>query len=239
MNIDTDSLPYENLPQFIDEAEILMKYLQNMNYAKLKELWRCNDSIAKLNFQRLQNMDLRSNLTPSILSFHGIQYQYMAPGVFEHRHNKYIQKHLRILSGFYGLLRPFDGVIPYRLEMQAKLKVGDYKDLYDFWADKLACQLCSETNTILNLASKEYSKAVSAHLTNSVRFITCTFGELIGEKVIAKGTLCKMARGEMIRWMAEHNINDPDELKEFNHLEYIYCGELSNDDNYIFINRRP
>ena len=79
MNIDTDSLPYENLPQFINEAEILMKCLQVMDYDELKELWRCNDSIAKLNYQRLQGMDVRHNLTPAGLSFQGILSQYMAP----------------------------------------------------------------------------------------------------------------------------------------------------------------
>lgn len=238
MNIDTDSLPYENLPQFINEAEILMKCLQAMDYDELKELWRCNDSIAKLNYQRLQGMDLRHNLTPAVLSFQGIQYQYMAPGVFENKHYEYIQKHLRILSGFYGLLRPFDGVTPYRLEMQASLKFADYQNLYDFWGDRLARQLCAETNIILNLASKEYSMAVSTHLPTSVPLITCTFGELRGGKVISKGTHCKMARGEMVRWMAEHNITDPEELKGFNCLEYIYSYELSTEDNFVFINHR-
>ena len=235
MNIDTDSLPCESLPQFIDESEILLNRLRSMNYAQLKALWSCSDSLAKLNYKRIQEMDLYRNLTPAILSFEGIQYQYMAPGVFEKDHYSYINEHLRILSGFYGLLCPFDGVTPYRLEMQAKLSVGGGKDLYDFWADKLAQQLCSETDLILNLASKEYSKAVSAYLPKTVRFITCTFGELREDKVIQKGTLCKMARGEMVRWLAEHQITNPQEIKKFDRLEYKYCDSLSDSDNIMFV----
>lgn len=235
MNIDTDSLPYESLPQFIGESEILLNRLRSMNYAQLKAMWSCSDSLAKLNYKRIQEMDLYRNLTPAILSFEGIQYQYMAPGVFEKDHYSYINEHLRILSGFYGLLCPFDGVTPYRLEMQAKLSVGGGKDLYDFWADKLAQQLCSETDLILNLASKEYSKAVSAYLPKTVRFITCTFGELREDKVIQKGTLCKMARGEMVRWLAEHQITNPQEIKKFDRLEYKYCDSLSDSDNIMFV----
>ena len=145
MNTDTDSLPYERLPQFLGEAEKLQRRLRGMDYAGLKSLWRCNASIAAFNYKRVQTMDLRSNLTPAILAYEGIQYQYMAPSVFEDRQFAYIGEHLRILSGFYGLLRPFDGVTPYRLEMQARLPVDGYKNLYAFWGDRLARQLRAET----------------------------------------------------------------------------------------------
>ena len=237
MNNDTDSLPHESLPCFIDEAEKLLHVLQGMNYAALKSLWRCNDAIASLNDDRLQGMDLHSNLTPALLAYEGIQYQYMAPSVFEDGHFDYLNGHLRILSGFYGLLRPFDGVRPYRLEMQAKLSLGNSKDLYTFWGDKLARQLCTETDFILNLASKEYSKAVSAHLPQSVRFLTCTFGELNGSKVIEKGTLCKMARGEMVRWLAENNITDPEGIKGFDRQGYAYHKEFSTNDHLVFVKK--
>jgi len=239
MNDDPDSLPYESLPLFLEEAETILHVLQGMDYLSLKALWRCNDAIASLNFERLQRMDLRRNLTPAILSFEGIQYQYMAPSVFENNDIAYINERLRILSGFYGLLRPFDGVRAYRLEMQAKLAVNGAKDLYAFWGNKLAHQLCSETNLILNLASKEYSKAVSSHLPPSVRFLTCTFGEMIDGKVIEKGTLCKMARGEMVRWLAENAITDPNDIKAFDRQGYVYHRDLSTNNHYVFIKRRP
>lgn len=237
MNVDTNSLPYESLPQFLNETERLLRRLRNMDYAGLKALWRCNDSIAGFNDKRVQTMDLHGNLTPTILAYEGIQYQYMAPGVFTDSQFTYIKEHLRILSGFYGLLRPFDGVAPYRLEMQAKLQIDGFKDLYAFWGDKPAYQLCTETNTILNLASKEYSKVISAYLPRSVRFITCTFGEWKEGRIIEKGTLCKMARGELVRWLAENNITAPQDITGFDRLGYTYCKEHSCPDSFVFIKR--
>ena len=132
MNTDTDSLPWRDLPRFLSRAEQLCRRLQEMDRAALKKLWNCNDRIAALNVQRLEHMDLRHNLTPAVLAYEGIQYQYMAPGVFTDQEFAYIQEHLRILSGFYGILRPFDGVTPYRLEMQAKLSMDEAKDLYTY-----------------------------------------------------------------------------------------------------------
>ena len=131
---------------------------------ELKNLWKCNDQIAALNIQRLQNMDLHNRLTPAVLAYEGIQYQYIAPGVFTEQAFSYIQEHLRILSGFYGVLRPFDGVTPYRLEMQAKLKLDEAKNLYGFWGDSIAKHILKETDCIVNLASKEYSECVSRYL---------------------------------------------------------------------------
>ena len=137
MNTDLDSLPPEALPQFLKQTERLMSALQAMSPKELQTLWKCNDAIAGLNVERLRNMDLRHRLTPAVLVYEGIQYRYMAPSVFEIDQFVYIQEHLRILSGFYGLLRPFDGVTPYRLEMQARLSVDGHKDLYGFWGTKL------------------------------------------------------------------------------------------------------
>ena len=154
MNVDTDSLPWRDLPVFLPKTQQLCTQLQRMTDAELKKLWKCNDSIAALNIQRLRNMDLHSRLTPAVLAYEGIQYQYMAPGVFTEQAFQYIQEHLRILSGFYGILKPFDGVTPYRLEMQAKLRVGECKDLYAYWGDSLAKALLEETDCIVNLASK-------------------------------------------------------------------------------------
>lgn len=132
MRIDTDTLDYNQLPHFIKDTEILMEYLKGLSYEDLRAIWKCNDKIATLNYERIQNMDLYCNLTPAILSFEGIQYQYMAPVVFQTDEYQYIEEHLRILSGFYGMLRPFDGVVPYRLEMQANLKGDKLNSLYDF-----------------------------------------------------------------------------------------------------------
>ena len=235
MNVDTDSLPWRDLPVFLPKTQQLCTQLQRMTDAELKKLWKCNDSIAALNIQRLRNMDLHSRLTPAVLAYEGIQYQYMAPGVFTEQAFQYIQEHLRILSGFYGILKPFDGVTPYRLEMQAKLRVGECKDLYAYWGDSLAKALLEETDCIVNLASKEYSVCISKYLPADVRFITCVFGEEKDGKVIEKGTMCKMARGEMVRYMAENRIEEPEQLMAFDRLNYRFDANRSDDKIFVFI----
>ena len=238
MKVDTDSFPYRDLPVFLSNTEEICGELQSMSYEELKKLWKCNDQIAQLNVRRLREMDLLGRLTPAVLAYEGIQYQYMAPGVFTDQEFGYIQEHLRILSGFYGILRPFDGVTPYRLEMQAKLKIGACKDLYAYWGDRLAQTLCAESNCILNLASREYSICVSKYLPDTARFITCVFGEENDGKVIEKGTMCKMARGEMVRFMAQYQIENPDQIKSFDRLNYRFDESRSDDSTYIFLRDR-
>ena len=238
MKVDTDSFPYRDLPVFLSNTEEICGELQSMSYEELKKLWKCNDQIAELNVRRLRDMDLLGPLTPAVLAYEGIQYQYMAPGVFTDQEFGYIQEHLRILSGFYGILRPFDGVTPYRLEMQAKLKIGACKDLYAYWGDRLAQTLCAESNCILNLASREYSICVSKYLPDTARFITCVFGEENDGKVIEKGTMCKMARGEMVRFMAQYQIENPDQIKSFDRLNYRFDESRSDDSTFFFLRDR-
>lgn len=237
MNVDTDSFPYRDLPEFLTSTEELCREMQSMSYEELKKLWKCNDQIAQLNVRRLGDMDLRKGLTPAVLAYEGIQYQYMAPGVFTDGAYAYIQEHLRILSGFYGVLKPFDGVTPYRLEMQAKLKIGQCKDLYAYWGDRLAKALFAETDCILNLASKEYSICISKYLPAPVRFITCVFGEEKNGKVIEKGTMCKMARGEMVRFMAQNQIQTPEQIRSFDRLNYRFDGVRSDESTYVFLRK--
>lgn len=238
MNVDTDSLPWQNLPDFLDQTQQLYQVLRGLSYEALKKVWKCNDQLAKLNVERLQQMDLRKNLTPAILSYEGIQYRYMAPGVFTEEQLAYVQEHLRILSGFYGLLRPFDGVTPYRLEMQAKLPVGEKKDVYEFWGDRIAQALLAQTDCIVNLASKEYSVCISRYLPPSVRFITCVFGEEKDGKILEKATMCKMARGEMVRYMAEHAVLEPEEMRGFDRMQFSFSQERSDESTYVFL-RNP
>ena len=235
MRWDPDSLPWRELPQFLPRTEQIYSVLKEMSREELKKLWKCNDEIASLNVERLASMELRSNLTPAILAYEGIQYRYMAPGVFSDREFDYIQEHLRILSGFYGILKPFDGVTPYRLEMQAKLKLLDKKNLYDFWGDVLARCIQSETDCIINLASKEYSIAISKYITPQVPFITCIFGEEKNGKLVEKGTLCKMARGEMVRFMAENQIRSPEEIRNFNRLNFRFDPSRSDSNTFAFV----
>lgn len=235
MRTDPDSLAPAGLPDFLPETEVLCAALRSMDPAALQRLWRCNDRIAALNVRRLEEMDLRRNLTPAILAYEGIQYQYMAPGVFSQGEYDYVQTYLRILSGFYGLLRPFDGVTPYRLEMQAKLAVGGARDLYGFWGDRLARRLFAETDCILNLASKEYSLCVSRFLEPSVRFVTCVFGQEKDGKVLEQGTQCKMARGEMVRYLAETGAETLEAVRGFDRLDYRFSPAHSDEETLVFL----
>lgn len=235
MNVNTDIFAPRNLPVFISDTEKLLAYLKGLSYEEAKSVWKCSDSIARLNVERLSDMDLHQRLTPAILSYEGIQYQYMAPGVFTEDAYEYVEEHLRILSGFYGVVKPFDGVTPYRLEMQAKLTGFETESLYEFWGDRICEALMAESDCILNLASKEYSKVVSAHLPAGARFVTCVFGELIDGKIKEKGTMVKMARGEMVRYMAEKHIENIEEIKNFDRMNYQFSPEHSDENTFVFI----
>lgn len=243
MNIDTDTFSYKELPVFLEHTEKLKEWIQSLSLEQAQKLWACNDKIAELNFQRFRDMDLKRNLTPALISYEGIQYQYMAPGVFSEKEWEYVQKHLRILSGFYGALKPLDGVTPYRLEMQAKKcdffinNSKKVKNLYDFWGDLLYDEIVDGDRMILNLASKEYSKCVEKYLRAEDKFLTCIFGEEKNGKIVQKGTQAKMARGEMVRFMAENQVTQFEELKLFDRLEYCFDEERSSETEYVFIKK--
>ncbi len=269
MKNDPDLLQFRDYPVFLEKTEILMDWIRSLSYEEAKRGWKCNDKIAEQNFERFARMDLKKNLTPAILSYEGIQYQYMAPAVFEEKAVDYIQEHLRILSGFYGVLKPLDGVTPYRLEMQAKIPEGESKigakDLYAFWGRTICDEVLRDeraalnenngrdghnghdgrnghngtkkdrTNTIINLASKEYSRCVEAYLGPEDRFLTCVFGEISDGKVKQKGTFAKMARGEMVRFLAQRQAEDPEEMKAFDRLGYRFSEEYSSENEYVFL----
>lgn len=226
------------MPVFMENTKELMEWMQTLIYEEAKKLWACNDKIAQQNYERFRNMDLIGNLTPAILSYEGIAYQYMAPSVFEYGEFDYVQENLRILSAFYGVVKPMDGVTLYRLEMKAKAKVNGTKDLYEYWGDKIYREVLGEDRVIINLASKEYSKCIEKYLQPEDTYITCVFGEMSGEKVVQKGVYAKMARGEMVRFMAERHVQKPQEMKAFDRLGYRFCEERSNEKNYIFLRQK-
>ena len=234
MITDADSIVPDGLPEFIDKTTEIQSWLKGKSKDELKTIWKCNEKIAEQNFNRLKNMDLYHLLTPAILAYEGIAFQYMAPSVFEDSQFEYVQNHLRILSAFYGVLKPLDGVTPYRLEMQAKVGIGDAKNLYDYWGDMLYYSVIDNSRIIINLASKEYSKSIEKYLTLQDKYITISFCELSGDKLVTKGTYAKMARGEMVRFMAENSIESPEDIKRFDRLGYAFRPDLSSDTEYVF-----
>lgn len=235
MNVADDVLHYQDLPVFLDRTEVILEWLRSLSMKEAQKLWGCSDRLAQLNYERLTGMKLTGRLTPAVISYEGMQYQHMAPAVFEDRMLEYIQQHLRILSGFYGVLKPMDGVTPYRLEMQAKAGIGDTGDLYEFWGKSLYEETMDESGIIINLASKEYSRCIEKYLQAGDIYITCVFGELDGGRVKQKGTYAKMARGEMVRFMAENQIDSPEGLKSFDRLQYSFSSKMSTDKEYVFI----
>lgn len=235
MTTKADAMEPKDEPVFIHRAQQLVDYLKSLPYQDLKKLLSCNDSLAQLNYDRYQTMDLHAGTNPALVSYEGIQYQYMAPRVFTYEYFDYAQAHVRILSGLYGILRPFDGIVPYRLEMQAKLKTDFCRNLYDYWGDSLYRELVRDSKVILNLASEEYSKSVRKHLEPDVQFITCRFCEKSGDKLVEKGVYVKMARGEMVRFMAENKVTSPMQVKAFTCMGYGFNQELSTNTLYTFV----
>ena len=236
MKIDRDSFPIQSKPQFLDKTRILERFLKSRSNEQLKDLWHASENVTKQSILQLENMNLDERLTPAILAFSGIQYQYMAPDLFTQPALDYIQKNLRILSGFYGMLRPFDGVCPYRLELNTKM-VGfrDYS-LYHFWGSDIAENLFQEDNIVIDLASKQYTRLVKPYLSQGRQLITVDFQELKNGKWKTVGVHAKMARGEMVRYIAEKQIKNPTDLQDFNDFEFQFQFEpdVSTKDHYVF-----
>ena len=231
----SDSYIGGSVPTYIDYSLILLDEIRKKSYEELKEIWKCNEKIAKENFDRFKDMNLQGSLTPAIFSYQGIQYQYMAVNVMEASAIEYIKENLYILSGFFGILRAFDGVSPYRLEMQAKMEIGEHKNLYEFWGDKIYKKIFETGEVVINLASKEYSKTIESYLSKENKFITCVFAEKKDGKVVQKATMAKMARGEMVNFLASGNIQNEEEIKKFDRLGFKFDKELSNEKKYVFI----
>lgn len=256
MRIARDAFSPKGIPPYPTETERLWRALcaieRKTGAAGLKALWNVNDKLLAENIERLHAFipvaDERALDEPAVsavvsaavFSYVGIQYRSMAPEVMDLGALDWIQDHLWILSALYGSVRPFDAVEPYRLEMGAKLAVDGARDLYGFWSDKLARTIApsdAESDgqpsasdagcTVVNLASAEYARAVLPHLRATDRVVTCIFGEALrAGKPIQRATASKIARGSMVRWMAEHRIEDARELKGFD-IGYRYDPELS------------
>lgn len=224
-------------PGFLKESTRLLNVLKGMSREELKKLWQCSDKLTLQNYSRLKELSFEKAVSPALLAYEGIQFQYIAPRIFSDAQWRYVSEHLRILSGFYGILKPTDAVMPYRLEMQAKLITEQAEDLYRFWGDKLYASLIPGSGSlqILNLASSEYSKVILPYIKPPVTCVTCIFGEIIDGRVKMKGTQAKIARGEMVRWLAAGQIENVEDIRSFSGLGYRFQAERSSKTEYVFI----
>lgn len=251
-----DAFECLGIPPFAHETAQLHRALLDIERTEgsdgLQTLWNVSDKLLRpcldtlhefepvLKNDNLDNPDIARNVFPAVMSYHGIQYQSMAPEVMDSAQLAWLQSHLWILSGLYGCVRPFHAVEPYRLEMGAKLAVDDACDLYAFWDDKLARAIApaGSNATIVNLASVEYAEAVLPHLAADATTVTCLFGEGVRNgKPIQRSTASKKARGSMVRWMAESRIEDASELTNFS-IGYLYAPELSTETTLVFLNEQ-
>lgn len=230
INSSDDFLP-ESIPVFLNETQALLNEIKTYTKDELKEVLQCNDQLLNLNFERFQTMNLNKNTSCALMSYVGLQYQHMGSHLFSLDEISYLQKTLRILSGFYGFLKPLDGIVPYRLEMQAKLKSTD---LYHFWNRKLYDELTKEDDIVMNLASKEYSQIIKSYLKDDVTMIDIDFVCEHKGKLTTKATEAKMCRGSMVRFCAVNQVKDIKKLTQFSDYGYQFDKELSTETKLVF-----
>lgn len=223
------------LPTNAKEAKEIMNRLKELTVEDIRQLMKINDRLAKLNKLRFDSLEFDTNGNPAILSYDGLQYKNIQIDKFTEDEIIFLDNHIRIISGLYGVLRPFNSIYPYRLEMQSKLQIGDAQCLYDFWNSNLCQTLAKETDTIINLASLEYSKIIKPYIPKDLNFITCVFKVRKADKLKVESTASKIARGQMIHFIVKNKIDKALELKKFNQDGYSYTEELSTKDEYVFV----
>ena len=224
-------------PLFLEKTKEILNYLNSLSDEEKAKVWGVKGKLLKENLERLEEIDLSAFGSPALFSYDGIQFTYMSPSSFTDDMISYAEENLRIISGFYGLLRPMDGIVPYRLEMESKININGKGDLYSFWGDDIARELEKEESLVVNLASEEYSKAVVPHLGKDVDVISPVFLEEVKGSLVTKGVYAKMARGEMVRFLAENKILDKEGMKEFSVRGYRYNDALSTSMRMAFVRK--
>ena len=221
------------------QTALLIDNLKPLSKGKIADLMSVSDKIATLNYERYQDFNpqkyTRTNALQAIFALRGDAYQALDADSLDLNGIDYLQQHLVILSGLYGYLRPLDLIQPYRLEMKTRLANTRGKDLYQFWDDRITKALTKmlgkhKHKTIINLASNEYFKA----LTPGLDILNVTFKEKKGAQYKVIGINAKRARGLMTRYMADKNIQKPEQLKKFNQADYHFNEKLSSDNELVF-----
>ncbi|MFS2317338.1 peroxide stress protein YaaA [Maricaulis sp. D1M11] len=231
-------------PALIEHTRILSKTTRGLSVAKIKAMMGISDDLAQLNHARFQafNAD-QPGEKPAAFAFNGEVYRGLEAETLSDDALSYAQDHLRLLSGFYGLLRPLDAIQPYRLEMGRKLHTRRGESLYDFWGDLIAKEINAleaecETPFVLNLASNEYFKSVPKKALKAPVF-TATFKEEKDGQLRALMVYAKKARGMMARWAIENRVTDPADLKQFDLGGYRFETDGSKPDNLLFTRPQP
>jgi len=222
-------------PSFLSVSTKLIQILKGKSISELKDLMGLSDNLAQLNWQRFQDWDIENRNTYKALElFNGAVYEGIDAKTFNKSDNDFAQNNLRILSGLYGILKPNDLILPYRLEMGTKLKTIKGNNLYRFWQDKLHQNIGDELNNevLINLASNEYSKVLKLNKIKS-EVITPVFKDYKNGKLKVISFFAKKARGEMVNFIIKNKITSFEELKLFKNNGYAFSDE--NNGNILFI----
>lgn len=228
-------------PEMLEDAEQLIKVLKKYSKAQIARLMDISASLATLNYGRYQQFHTpftSKNARPALLAFKGDVYEGMDAIHYSKQDFAFAQKHLRILSGLYGLLRPLDLIQPYRLEMGTLLKTAKGKDLYAFWGGKITEAIntaCKESRSshVINLASEEYFHAVKPDKL-SKPLINMVFKEKKGSQLKIIGLLAKKARGVMANYIITQHLTRPEQLKGYREGGYRFQTELSDESHWVF-----
>ncbi|NNC84090.1 MAG: peroxide stress protein YaaA [Flavobacteriales bacterium] len=229
-------------PEHIQEAEYLVQKLKKKTPIGLQRMMGISKDLALLNHDRFQHWQAEPQAEESmqaVLMFQGDVYQGLQAKEWSKKDMQYAQSHLRILSGLYGILRPLDRIMPYRLEMGSDFKVtAAKKNLYSFWGDTLLNEIKEELESaenpmVVNLASNEYAKAVRLNKAG-IRVITPEFKEAHKGTYKMMSFFAKKARGMMARFAVEHRLDDVEHLKAFDSEGYYFNKELTQGDRWVF-----
>jgi len=232
-------------PALFNQTKILARTAKKQSVADLKKLMKLSDNLAELNVDRYKSFRLNglsNSAKPAALTFNGDVYGGLDAKTMTAAQMRYAQKHLRILSGLYGVLKPMDAIQPYRLEMGIRLENPRGKNLYEFWGNRISKQLAEDLEgnkekTVVNLASNEYFKAVGKTLDAPV--ITPAFLNVKDGQARALMFYAKRARGLMARWIIDNKVEKSADLLDFNVEGYKLNKKLSEDGKPVFTRKQP
>lgn len=233
-------------PEYLDQAEELVARLRQYNLTQIKTLMLVSDKLATLTFERY--MQWRRSYSAeegqqAILAFSGEVFNGLQARSLSEEEILFAQEHVRILSGLYGVLKPLDSILPYRLEMGTKMQIGKSRNLYEFWEETIPDRIASDTRrqgngnedrpVLINLASQEYFKSIQPQ-SFPHEIITPVFKESDGSGFRNVTIYAKKARGLMLRFIIQNRINDPDHLKAFDEEGYYFNNDLSTEKEWVF-----
>jgi cytoplasmic iron level regulating protein YaaA (DUF328/UPF0246 family) len=231
-------------PSHGKQSQVLIDRLKKCSAKDLSQLMKLSDSLTELNMQRYKTFKRPFNIKnakQALFAFQGDVYLGLDAASLKKSEVNYAQKHLRILSGLYGVIAPLDLIQPYRLEMGTKLKCGGSKNLYEFWGDDLTVDLnkiLKKEKFLVNLASNEYSSAINfKKLTGEV--ITPVFKEKKGKQLKIVAIFAKKARGLMSRFIIQNKVTTVPGLKKFDAEGYKFSAQLSKGNELIFTRPQP